>query len=337
MRRCVRACMMGILAILLCMQAACAAKEKPVERSDFLLDTYVIITIYDSDGDAAAILNGAMALCRAYEQQFSRTIAGSDISRINAANGQAVEVHVETAQVLEAAMDYSRASGGFFDVTVGGASALWNFTGENPVIPALESINEALDGVGYENIIIEGNTVRLASPRTRLDLGAIAKGYISDQIAAYLSAQGVRSAIVNLGGNVVTVGERRGGAPWGVGVQKPFAPDGVLAGILRVPGGAAVVSTGVYERCFMRDDVLYHHILDPQTGFPAASDLYAVTVITESGMAADAMGTIVFGLGAEAGLAYLENVPNAEGVLIGADGQIYTTSGIGGTIGFEPR
>jgi len=333
-RRCM--CLMGLAVACLVAFAGCAQEASAAKRHGFLLDTFVTVTVYGA-ADAEQMLDGAMALCRAYEAQFSRTIAASDISRINNAQGEPVEVHEETARVLEAALAYSRASNGFFDVTIGGASVLWNFKAEKPSLPLAADVAAVLAGVGYENLIVEGNTVRLASAATRLDLGAIAKGYISDQLAAYVQAEGVLGAVINLGGNVVTVGERHGGTAWDIGVQKPFAQAGVTVGTLRITGGAAIVTTGVYERSFTLDGTLYHHILNPQTGFPAESDLHAVTIVADSGMAADALGTIVFGMGAEAGLAYLEDIPDAEGILIRADGRIDVTTGIGaeGKIVFE--
>ena len=322
------------------------APQVPTERSGFLLDTYVEMTLYGMDEESGAaeakrVLDGAFDLCRAYEQQFSRTIAESDIARINAAQGQPVEVNEETAWLLAEAAAYSRASDGFFDVTIGGASALWDFKAKKPSVPADADIAAALEGVGYEKINIEGNVVTLVSAVTQLDLGAIAKGYISDKLAAYMQAQGVPGAVINLGGNVVTVGSRPNGEAWGIGVQKPFAAEGELVGVLRVTGlaKAAIVSTGVYERSFTLDGTLYHHILNPQTGRSAESDMHAVTIIAESGMAADVLGTMVFGLGAEEGLAYLEQMPDVEGIVIRADGRIDMTTGIGadGAIAFDPQ
>ena len=313
----------------LCLLTGCTAK--PVIKEAFMLDTFVALTVY---GEEKA-LDDALGLCALYEEQYSRT-RGGFVGLINAADGAPVYVAAETKALLQAALAYSAMSDGFFDITIGGVSALWDFTSGEAVLSHADDIENALTGVGYENLIIEDNAVRLANS-AQLDLGAIAKGYIADRMAENLAASGAEAAVVNLGGNIVTVGNRPGGGMWEIGVQKPFAAARELAGVLRFHGGMAVVTTGVYERGFNADGVYYHHILDPATGYPAASDLVSVTILHESGMAADALGTVVFGMGAEAGLEFLNNLPGAEGVLITTDDVILTTTGIGDKIQFTEQ
>ena len=311
-----------------CLLAACA--PKPVRLEMFMLDTFVTLTVYGS----AEALNNAYALCEAYEEQLSRT-RGGDVARVNAANGVAVQVLPETAALLQEALAYSWMSGGFFDITIGKVSALWDFTSGEDVLPHADDIEDALAGVGYENIVIDGNSVRLTNG-AQLDLGAIAKGYISDRVADSLRDAGV-AAVVSLGGNIVTVGNRPGGEAWAIAVRKPFAPEGENVGVLRFRGDRAVVTTGVYERSFTLDGVFYHHILDPVTGYSAVSDLASVTVLHASGMAADALGTVVFGMGADKGLEFLNKLPGTEGVLITMDGEILTTTGFGDDIQFTEQ
>jgi len=318
-----------ILAAVLCLMAGCAAR--PIQKEAFLLDTFVSLTVYGTETAA----EDALGLCALYEEQYSRTRSGF-VGSVNAADGAAVAATADTTALLQEALTYSALSDGFFDITIGGVSALWDFTSGESAPPGVDTIANALESVGHENIVIDSNMVRLTNG-AQLDLGAIAKGYISDCMVESLQASGVDTAVISLGGNIVTVGARPGGKSWEIGVQKPFGAAGELSGVLRFHGGMAVVTTGVYERGFTHDGAYYHHILDPATGYPAVSDLVSVTVLHESGMTADALGTVVFGKGAEEGLAFLNNYPGAEGVLITMDGEILTTAGIGADIQFEGR
>ena len=154
-----------------------------------------------------------------YEKLFSRTIEGSDIWRVNHANGQPVEVAPETAEMIAIALHYSELSNGKFDISVAPVSSLWDFKSETHVVPDPALIAEGIAHVDYRQIKLSGNTVQLSDPKGALDLGAIAKGYIADKVAELLRSRNVTSALINLGGNVVVVGSRPDGTPWRVGIQ----------------------------------------------------------------------------------------------------------------------
>ncbi|MBR0171530.1 MAG: FAD:protein FMN transferase [Lachnospiraceae bacterium] len=320
------------LCLLLCTLTACASRpaDTPmVTRNGFFFNTFIQISIYDSDDET--ILDGCMALADRYEKLFSATKEESDISRINAARGKAVTVDEETASLLKTAVSYSEKTDGRFDVTIGAVSSLWNFS-EDPKgpVPDEARIAEALTHVGYRNIVIDENTVRLADPDTAIDCGAIAKGYIADRLKDYLLEQGVRSALINLGGNVLAVGEKPAGAggtgsePFRVGIQQPFDTQGKTAAVVPV-SDRSTVSSGSYERFFEEDGRFYHHILDPETGYPADSGLAGVTILCESSADADALSTACFLMGAEEGLAFIEKTAGAEALFL--VGEPYDTGG----------
>lgn len=313
---------------LLC---ACAGPE-PISKNGFLLDTTVTITLYDS-GDTG-ILEDAFALCEAYERRFSRTDPGSEVWALNHAGGEWTPVSGELRAVILRAVAYSEATGGRYDITICPVVDLWDFRAEIPSLPDPAALAAALRRVDSRNIVLEGESARLKNG-AQIDLGSIAKGYIADHLAEFLRGRGVGSAIINLGGNVVTVGAKPSGEPFRIGIQKPFGPRNETIGTVEVTD-RSVVSSGVYERSFRLEGTLYHHILDPETGYPAESDLSAVTVISESSMDGDALSTCCFLLGSEAGMALIESLPDTEAFFLLNDGGELFSSGFGTSLPFIP-
>ncbi|MEG1774481.1 MAG: FAD:protein FMN transferase, partial [Oscillospiraceae bacterium] len=214
---------------------------------------------------------------------------------------------------------------GALDISIGPASSLWRFDPESPRIPPPSSLISAVSHIDYRQIAVEGTTVRLPQG-AMLDLGAIAKGYIADRLKEFLLAEGVESALINLGGNLLCVGQKPGGVPFRVGVQLPFSAYGQTAVTLLVSDRSAVTS-GIYERCFEQDGKLYHHILDPKTGFPCESDLASVTVLSASSMDGDALSTACLLLGLERGKALIDSLPDVQAVLIDRDGGLHYSQG----------
>lgn len=276
----------------------------PIVKSCFLLDTVVSITLYDTDDQA--LLDDAFALCEHYELVFSRTDPHSELYRLNHAETMPAPVSAELWTVVERALFYARQTGGAYDPTVGAVVDLWDFTASEPALPAPDALQKALATVGWEKVVLAENTID-RPPGTKLDLGGIAKGYIADQIGDFLEEQGVTSALIDLGGNIVAVGSKPGGKPFSIGIQQPFQERNVTADTVEVQD-ASVVSAGIYERSFTLDGKLYHHILDPATGYPAESELAGVTVIAPRSIDADALSTSLFLLGREQGEALAARV-----------------------------
>ena len=248
-----------------------------VSRNFFRFNTTNIIS---AETDNEDILDEAVEWCDRYELLFSRVDPASELFRLNSAEGRPAAVDAELAAFIETALSYCREVDGLFDVTMGSATQLWNF--KDCMIPARDDVAAALRHVDYRGVIVNDAVVTLRDPLACVDLGGIAKGYIADGILALLRERGVEHALVNLGGKVAVMGGKPDGAPWRVGVRRPLPSSSMPLldsfAVLALRDGSAVTS-GIYERAFEQDGKLYHHILDPRTGFPAETDLLSATVV----------------------------------------------------------
>ena len=293
-------------------------------RTGFYLDTVITLSAYT---DRPELLDEGLELCAAYEKMLSRTIEGSDVWKINHAEGETVTVSPETAELLRAAAEAGELSGGAFDLTIAPASTLWDFRSGEKKIPSAQALAEAAKLVDYRKIRIEGNNVTLPAGMM-IDLGGIAKGYIADAVKNSLAEKGIGSAILSFGGNIVAIGMKPDGSPWKVGIQDIDEPTGKIM-MTSLNFGGSTVTSGIYERGFEADGVTYHHILDSKTGWPVQNELASVTIFSESSMWGDALSTAAFALGTEAGGRLIESIDGAEALFIARDRSAYGTSGIG--------
>lgn len=321
--------LLTILVITCAYLSGCSRAAEPVTETGFYLDTVVQITLYDTDGrdSCTQSIQECFALIDHYEHLFSTTIEGSDIWNINHSGGNPVSVSNDTVSLLQTALFYSELSDGHVDLTVLPLSQLWNFgSGGNSHIPSEDAIKEAVSHIDYRTVHVDDNTVMLSDPEAAVDLGFIAKGYIADRLKEYLMEQGVESACINLGGNLITIGSKPDGQPYRIGIQKPFAADGEIITAIDVTD-SSVVSSGVYERYFYEDDVLYHHLLDIATGYPADNNIAGVTILAPSSVDADALSTTCFFLGLDAGMELIKSLDNTEALFITMDGNIIRSDG----------
>jgi thiamine biosynthesis lipoprotein len=246
------------------------------------------------------LLEEALGRCAFFEGLLSRFVAGSDVWRINHAQGTPVEVSSHTTTVLALAEEVRAASNGAFNIAIGEASALWDFSGATPTIPAKDSLEAAARRLSTARIALDGTRVTTREG-TQIDLGGIAKGYICDQVADFLRSRGVASGLLNFGGNVVAIGEHPEGRPWAVALQKPGEQRDVAGFAVVSRTDSAVVTSGFYERGFDLEGERYHHILDPRSCWPVKSELLSASVLSENTALADALATAVLILGARDG------------------------------------
>ena len=286
----------------------------------FAFDTICSIKAYTTPD----VLEQLHDRCVFFDEHFSRQREGSDIYRINNAGGAPVEVAQETAQVISQSLAYCEDSDGLFDITIGAATELWDFA--EGVVADPQALAEAIRHIDWHCVTVDGATVTLSDPAAKLDLGGVAKGYIADALADQLRSAGCAGALINLGGNVYALGSKSDGGAWNVGLQDPNEPSGAVFGKVAATD-ASVVTSGLYERNFTSGGVLYHHILDPKTGYPAETDLVASTILSKKSIDGDAYATILFLQGAQTAMETLESHPDLEGLVVSADGQTSQTSG----------
>lgn len=301
-----------ILCVCLICLSGCSIFKKENTDTRILMDTVVTITADCSK----ETISQAFDLAGELERKLSRTIKGSDIWQINNSD-LPVKVSTETLLLINKSIEYSRLSEGKFDITVCPVSSLYNFSEGN--LPNEEDISKALKKVDYEKIKVEGDCVSLTDGS--IDLGGIAKGYVADRLVAFLKEKGVESGTVNIGGNVYCFGK----SSFKVGIKKPFSNEIML---IVESGENSFVTSGIYERYIEKDGKIYHHIIDPATGYGVENDLASVTVIGKSSADCDALSTVCMLLGSNKAKHLIESIKDFEAVLILRDGTVLTTNGL---------
>lgn len=306
--------------------------NKPVSESEFLMGTIVKLTIFDEVEDSEAIFGKVFE--RIAEIEDKMTInddsADSEIARLNHEAGKRyVKLSPDTFYVLEKGKYYSEISNGKYDITVGALVKLWNIGTDEARVPGEAEIENTISLVNYENLLLdkENLSAHLTVPGMIVDLGSIAKGYAADETAEILKESGIKHAIVNLGGNILVLNTRPDGTPWRIGLQDPFTPRGDYMGIVMLED-ESLVTSGTYERYFEQDGKRYHHILNPETGYPEENSLLSVSIITKNSIDADGLSTATFLLGLEKGMQFIEGLPDTEAIFITSDKKVYVTSGI---------
>ena len=293
--------------------AGCSAKQ-PYRHDSFAFDTLVSITIYDVNGNSTAeeICKGASGMLDALDDTLSRTKSDSLITRINDnAYSSAVDVDL---------------TDGAFDITLGNISDMWGFGKENAVKPGDTELKKLAGRKNYENIVFNyyEQTVAFSSDGFSIDLGAAAKGYAMDMMDTYLRDSGVTSAVVDFGGSILTIGDNNGES-WNITITADETNSPV--GTLKVNEGYIATSNGA-KRFVEYDGVKYHHIIDPDTSYPADSGVKSCTVYSESGLISDALSTAFFVMGADKTAEFYSKYNIAEYIITLTDGTIITSDGI---------
>jgi thiamine biosynthesis lipoprotein len=319
-----RPLIIGLLVVLLALAWwRLQPEEKEIRRSRLMMGTVVEIMAGGLEtSKLETAVDEVFAEMSRLDKLLSRYHLDSDVSRLSQRDGGG-KVAAETAEVLALGLDVAQHSGGAFDMTLGRLKSLWNFDEEAQSVPERAAIAAALVGVGPAALSLDGLEVYKRTPDLEIDLGGIAKGYAVDRAIAVLKEHGVTSAAVNAGGDMYLLGQRPK-RPWRIGIQHPRQKETVLETVQ--VRDQAVVTSGDYERFFEQDGIRYHHIFDPQTGFPARG-CQSVTIIADSVALGDALATAVFVMGPEAGLQLLAGYPRVEGLIVAADGTLYRSPG----------
>ena len=282
----------GFVTLFLC--GCSIASKEPLSKTGFYFDTVITITLYDSKNEE--ILNTCFDYCKEFENLVSRTIQTSEISQINHANGQLVEVSDTTIQLLKKGIEFGWLTDGAFDITIAPLIELWDIKNNPGNVPSESNIAEALSHVNYKNIVIEGNTVTLTDPKSAIDLGGIA----------------------------LTIGEKPDGTSFNIGIQKPFDKQNATITSVQVKD-SSVVTSGSYERYFKLGDTIYHHILNTETGYPCDNGLLSVTILSEESIDGDALSTACFALGLDEGRKLIESLEDIDAIFVTDDYEIIDT------------
>ena len=300
---------------------------KSVQTKDFYaegnkLNTYVSVRIYE--GGSQKIADDALALCDRYELIFSRTDEKSLLYKLNNEGRLVIdsEEAVILADLINTGLEYCRLTQGALDISIEPVSSLWDF--EEHIIPKDDEIETGLAKLGYGRVEVTDKEIRLNG--ARIDLGAVAKGYIADRMRDYLLENGVKSALINLGGNILCVGSKPDGAAFAVGIKNPFGTSSDVILGLNVKN-MSVVTSGVYERYFYDNEIFYHHILNPATGYPCDNGLLSVTVIAEDSTVCDCLSTGLFVLGKDKAIELVNNMESVYAIIIDENYEITYSEG----------
>lgn len=322
-----------------CIFCGCNRQNQKLQTVDTAMGTIVSQTLYVEGmtvREQQDVVQEILSCIHDLEQQrLSWRLSGSEIYEINTNAGKenGVDISSKLAGYLETCLKVSEASQGAFDITIGDVVRLWDIDTwagkeetEGFTIPAEEEINAALEQTGYQKISLQDNRILLPK-HLQLDMGAVGKGIALDEIKLMLEKkEAVTGAVISVGGSILTYGAKPDGSFWNVGIVNPSETSENI-GVLKLKGSWCVSTSGDYERFVEKDGVRYHHILNPETGYPAESGVHSVTIVAQNGLLSDALSTACFILGAEEGLALAEEF-EAEALFILTNEELVMTEGM---------
>lgn len=296
------------------------------------MDTVVTITAVGEKKEVEGPIDAVFLEIERLEALMSSFKEGSDVDRINKSSGiKSVKVEGDVLNVIQKAKKVSQITDGAFDITIGPLTNLWGLGIKEDYIPSQEEIQKAVSLVDFKKIIIKSKTeIYLERKGMAIDLGGIAKGYVADRGVEVLKEKGIKAGIVAVAGDIRVFGKRPDGKPWHIGIRDPREEGKILATVDLED--SSISTSGDYERFFIKDGVRYHHIIDPKSGYPAQG-CQSVTIISEKGVAVDALATGVFVLGPEKGMRLIEEIEGVEGIIVNPHGEIAISSGLKGKVG----
>jgi thiamine biosynthesis lipoprotein len=268
-------------------------KRETIIREFYSLGTVIQRRVYGSNGERA--IHEAMKRLNDIDDKMSVFNENSDVSMINEKAGISTHrVGEDTYFVIKKAVEYSKLSEGTFDPTIRPIVSLSRIGSNNPKIPSKNEITKNLKLVNYEDIILseEDNSIGLKHVKQAIDVGGITKGYAADEVKKIFNNYKIKSALIDLGGNIFALGKKPDNTLWKVGIQNPFNNRGEYVGLISVEN-KSIVTSGNYERYFMKNGKTYNHIIDPKTGYPSESEIISATIISDYSIDGDELSTDV--------------------------------------------
>lgn len=294
-----------------------------------LMGASIHLTIFHED--AQNLLLQSEQLLHLYKNRFSANDADSELMEINLQAGKkAVQVHPELFELIELGKKHSIAANSHLNIAIGPLVQTWRIGFSDAKLPSEEEIQRLLKITDPEEIFLNDSNreVYLSKEGMRIDLGALAKGYIADKLKEFLVEQGVQSGIIDLGGNILTIGENPTfHRPWRIGIQNPALDRGEHVAVIEVSDGS-VVTSGIYERQLVVDGKTYHHIFDRTTGYPMETELASITIVAEKSVDCEIWTTRLFGQNPYDIIEEIEQQPGLEAFVITKNQKMMYTSGI---------
>lgn len=302
--------------------------KDPLSKTNFFMGTVVSVTLYDHKDEA--IIQKAFDRVKEIEDEVSINKSGTELDKVNELSGkEPVKVKNDTFTIVKKGLEYSKLSEGSFDITIGPLVKLWSIGLPEAKVPTKDEIVKTIPLIGYNNLQIneQDKSIFLKQKGMIIDLGGIAKGYTADEISKVLKDNGIKDAIIDLGGNIFAMGQNPNGNPWRIGIQNPFETRGDLVGSINVIN-KSVVTSGIYERYIEKDGKRYHHILSPFTGYPYDNEIAGITIVSDKSVDGDALSTTVFSKGLEQGMKFVEKLQGIDAIFVTKDKKVYITSGL---------
>jgi Membrane-associated lipoprotein involved in thiamine biosynthesis len=302
--------------------------EETVVREFYGLGTIIRLRVDGKNREKA--IQEAMDRLNIIENKMSVFKEFSEVSMINKNAGVSNQaVSTDTYFVINKAVEYSRLSEGTFDPTIRPIVSLWRIGSDNPRIPSKSEITSNLKLVNYEDIILDekSHSIGLKHTKQAIDIGGIAKGYAADEVKKVFENNRIKSALIDLGGNIYALGTKPDKTLWKVGIQNPVDTRGEHIGVISVEN-KSVVTSGNYERYFTKEGKIYHHIIDPKTGYPSESEVISSTIISDHSIDGDGLSTGVYIMGLEKSIKLIESLKGIDAIFITKNKEVYATSGI---------
>lgn len=287
--------MKKLLIILSVLLLSVSCTENTVSDSRIAMGTIVSVTLYESDDDK---IDDIFSYIYSLDSMISRYNEKSYIAMINSNAGiSPVTVPDEVYGLVKVSLEMAKETDGLFNPAIGPLSSLWGFGTEDARVPSSDEIESVLPLLDWRKIKLsdDDNSVFLENEGMAIDLGAVGKGWAADMIDSYLDELCVEHALVNLGGNVLLHGGKADGSAWRVGIRDPENLSSSYASVAIEDG--TVITSGGYQRYIEKDGEVYHHILNPETGYPFQTDILSATVIGDSGTLSDMLSTVIFASG----------------------------------------
>lgn len=304
------------------------SNQKPVIKEFFILGTIIQLKVYGKMAEKA--IDEAVNKLNDIDDKMSVFKDYSEASRINENAGKLPQkVSNDTYFVVKKAVEYSELSKGTFDPTIRPIVDLWGIGTDKAKIPDENQIINKLKLVNYRDIILneKDSSIKLKYEGQKIDFGGIAKGYAADEVKSIFEKNNIKSALIDLGGNIVALGKKPDRTPWNIGIQNPFNQRGECVGFINVVN-KSVVTSGNYERYFFNNGKRFHHIIDPKTGYPSDSEIISTTIISDYSLDGDGLSTGVYIMGLHESIKLIESLKDIDAIFITKNKKVYATSGI---------